>query len=61
MERPPKIGVTHHGGKLLAPVGVRVRDPAFDVTSARLVAAIITERGVARTPYGAALAALASR
>jgi methylthioribose-1-phosphate isomerase len=35
------------------------RNPAFDVTPARLIAAIVTERGVQRAPYSASLAALA--
>jgi methylthioribose-1-phosphate isomerase len=38
---------------------VRVRNPAFDVTPARLVTAIVCERGVARAPYAASLRALA--
>jgi methylthioribose-1-phosphate isomerase len=38
--------VTRIGGTLYAPVGVRARHPAFDVTPARLVTAIVTERGV---------------
>jgi methylthioribose-1-phosphate isomerase len=38
-------------GTPLAPHGVNVRNPAFDVTPAELVTAIITERGVARAPY----------
>jgi methylthioribose-1-phosphate isomerase len=35
-----------------------VRHPAFDVTPARLVAALVTERGVARPPYAESLRAL---
>jgi len=35
------------------------RNPAFDVTPAALIAAIVTEHGVQRAPYGASLAALA--
>ena len=38
------------------PEGVPVRHPAFDVTPARLVSAIVTERGVARAPYSLSLA-----
>ena len=38
--------------------GVAVRNPAFDVTPARLIAAIVTERGVARPPYNDSLARL---
>ena len=42
-------------GKLTAPAGVDVYNPAFDVTPAELVDAIITERGVIRAPYGQSL------
>jgi methylthioribose-1-phosphate isomerase len=41
-----------------APDGVRVRHPAFDVTPARLITAIVTERGVLRPPFDRAIAAL---
>ncbi len=43
--------VTHHAGKQVAPKGIKVRNPAFDVTPARLVTAIITENGIARDNY----------
>lgn len=43
--------VTHHGGKQMTPDGVGIRNPAFDVTPAKYIAAIITERGVLRAPY----------
>lgn len=43
--------VTHHGGRLLAPAGVEVWNPAFDITPHGLITAIITDRGVARPPY----------
>jgi methylthioribose-1-phosphate isomerase len=56
-ERAPEE-VTHHGGRRLAPAGVAVRNPAFDVTPARYVTAIVTERGVARAPYAESLAGL---
>jgi len=56
-ERAPEE-VTHHGGRRLAPEGVAVRNPAFDVTPHRYVTAIITERGIARSPYAESLAAL---
>jgi methylthioribose-1-phosphate isomerase len=48
-------------GVPLAPAGVLVRNPAFDVTPARYVTAIITERGLARPPYAESLAALFRR
>jgi methylthioribose-1-phosphate isomerase len=58
-ERAPEE-VTHHGGRRLAPAGVMVRNPAFDVTPHRYVTAIVCERGIARPPYERSLAALAS-
>jgi len=48
--------VTHVGETRLVPEGVPVENPAFDVTPARLVTALITEKGVLRAPYGPALA-----
>jgi methylthioribose-1-phosphate isomerase len=43
--------VTGIGGARIAPEGIGVRHPAFDVTPARLITAIITEKGVLRRPY----------
>lgn len=53
--------VTHMHGVRVAPEGTEVRNPAFDVTPHRYVTAIITERGVARTPYTQSLRELTSR
>jgi len=50
--------VTHLAGKQIAPDGVRVENPAFDVTPHRYVTAIITERGIAQNPYQESLQAL---
>ncbi len=47
--------VTSCGGAVVAPPGAAARNPAFDVTPGELISAIITERGVARRPYGQAL------
>jgi len=47
--------VTRLGGVQIAPAGVRAAHPAFDVTPARFVTAIVTEQGVHRPPYDAAL------
>ncbi len=58
IEQRASTEVTHLAGKQIAPDGVRVENPAFDVTPNKYVAAIITERGVARAPYGQALAEL---
>jgi methylthioribose-1-phosphate isomerase len=49
-ERDPRE-VTHVREHRLSPEGVGVQNPAFDVTPADLIAAIITDRGVARPPY----------
>lgn len=48
--------VTHCGGHRIAPEGIAVRNPAFDVTPARFIAAIITENGIAREDYKTQLA-----
>ena len=50
--------ITHLGNIQLTPDGASVWNPAFDVTPHELVTGIITERGIARAPYGASLAAL---
>lgn len=60
IEERPADEVTHLGGKRVAAEGVRVFNPAFDVTPAQYISAIITERGVARPPYVASLARLAA-
>src|SRR4051794_12337879 len=51
--------VTHFAGKRIAPEGVKVENPAFDVTPAKYITAIITERGVAKAPFEESLARLA--
>ena len=51
--------ITHIAGKAITPEGVGVENPAFDVTPAKYVTAIVTERGIARAPYEQSLAALA--
>jgi methylthioribose-1-phosphate isomerase len=53
-ERNPKE-MTHLGPTQLTPEGATVWNPAFDVTPHRLVAGIITERGIARAPYAESL------
>ncbi|MFY9557513.1 MAG: S-methyl-5-thioribose-1-phosphate isomerase [Blastocatellia bacterium] len=50
--------VTHFRGEPIAPEGVKVANPAFDVTPHRYVSAIITDAGVAREPYDTSLKAL---
>jgi methylthioribose-1-phosphate isomerase len=58
IEERPQVEVTHHGGKQLTPHHVGIRNPAFDVTPAKYVTAIITERGVLRAPYPESLQAM---
>jgi methylthioribose-1-phosphate isomerase len=43
----------------MAPAGIKVYNPAFDVTDASLITAIVTEKGVARPPFGDSLRRLA--
>ena len=58
IEERPAREVTHHGGKQLTPYGVGICNPAFDVTPAKYVTGIITERGVLRAPYAESLSAM---
>jgi methylthioribose-1-phosphate isomerase len=58
IEQRPVNEVTHVFGVQVAPDGIAVVNPAFDVTPARYVTAIITEKGVARAPYETSLRAL---
>jgi len=50
--------VTHFRGEPVAPEGIDVANPAFDVTPHRYISAIITDAGVAREPYDMSLRAL---
>ncbi len=59
IEQRSSSEVTHMAGRQLTPDGVRIENPAFDVTPHRYVAAIITERGVATPPYDESLRKLA--
>lgn len=60
IEQRSAAEVTHVFGVPVAPEGIAVQNPAFDVTPARYVTAIISEHGVARAPYKESLAALAA-
>ena len=53
--------VTHIAGKQMVPDGVGIENPAFDVTPAKYVSAIITEKGIARAPYQESLGRLAAK
>lgn len=59
-ERPPEE-VTCIGGQRIAPEGIQAANPAFDVTPAELVSAIVTERGVATPPFDKSLEELRSK
>lgn len=50
--------ISEFAGRAITPKGIQIFNPAFDVTPAELVTAIITERGVARRPFRRSLAAL---
>lgn len=58
-ERSPEE-VTYVRGVRVAPADAAVENPAFDVTPAELVTAIVTDAGVARWPYGESLPRLAT-
>jgi methylthioribose-1-phosphate isomerase len=58
IEERPAVEVTHHGGRQLTPNGVGIRNPAFDVTPAKYIGAIITERGLLRAPFADSLKAM---
>lgn len=53
--------VTHIAGKQMVPDGVEIENPAFDVTPAKYVTAIITERGIARAPFEQSLRQLSQQ
>jgi len=59
IEERDRSEITEVFGTRIAPAGVGVFNPAFDITPARYVAAIVTELGIARAPYANSLAALA--
>lgn len=59
-QRSPRE-IAEFGGKQITPKGVAIFNPAFDVTPARLVTAIVTERGVAYPPYRKSLKAFKER
>ena len=58
IEERPAREVTHVGECSITPEDVQVANPSFDVTPARYVTAIITERGIASPPYVESLARL---
>ena len=50
-ERSPEEITSLYGGRRIAPEGVKCLNPAFDVTPAELITAIVTEKGICRPPY----------
>ena len=53
--------ITHLGSARLTPVGVKIRNPAFDITPHRYIAGIITEKGIFKPPYAESLQARVRR
>ncbi len=61
IEERDESEVTHLTGKRIAPKGIKVKNPAFDVTPNRLVTAIITEKGAVTKPFTAGIKKLFSK
>jgi methylthioribose-1-phosphate isomerase len=51
IEQRNRKEVSHIAGRRMVPEGVGIENPAFDVTPAKYVTAIVTEKGIARAPY----------
>jgi methylthioribose-1-phosphate isomerase len=58
IEQRSALEVTHSNGKQMTPHGVAIENPAFDVTPAKYITAIITERGVLRAPFSESIKAM---
>lgn len=58
IEERPSREITHGFGRQTAPDGITVYNPAFDITPAELVTAVITDRGVVYPPYEESLRSL---
>ena len=61
IEQRAATEVTHSNGKQMTPNGVAIENPAFDVTPAKYVTAIITERGILTAPYNQSIKAMATQ
>ncbi len=59
-ERSPEE-VTHIRGRPIAPKGIKAANPAFDITPYGYITAIVTEKGIVRSPYAEGLETIASR
>jgi methylthioribose-1-phosphate isomerase len=60
IEQRDRREVTHSYGHQITPDNVGIENPAFDVTPAKYITAIITERGVLRSPFTESIAAIAN-
>jgi len=58
IEERPTLEVSHVKGKQIAPTGVKILNPAFDVTPNEFLAGIITEKGIAKAPFKESLETL---
>ena len=61
IEQRSAYEVTHSNGKQMTPDGVGIENPAFDVTPAKYITAIITERGLLRAPFGDSILAMSQQ
>jgi methylthioribose-1-phosphate isomerase len=61
IEQRAATEVTHSNGRQMTPHGVAIENPAFDVTPAKYVTAIITERGVLHAPYSESIQQMAKQ
>jgi methylthioribose-1-phosphate isomerase len=61
IEQRAATEVTHSNGRQMTPHGVAIENPAFDITPAKYVTAIITERGVLHAPYERSIQAMAKQ
>ena len=59
LEERSRSEIAELAGRQLIPAGVPVHHPAFDITPASLVTAIITDRGIVRPPFFPALTEVA--
>jgi methylthioribose-1-phosphate isomerase len=60
IEQRAATEVTHSNGKQMTPNGAAIQNPAFDVTPAKYITAIITEHGVLRAPYNQTIQQMAA-
>ena len=61
IEQRDEREVTHSNGKQMTPSGVGIENPAFDVTPAKYITGIITERGVLTSPFSESIAAMSGQ